>query len=29
MPTLDDLLLPVFAAQHWLATDHDVQAAGG
>ena len=29
MPTLDDLLLPVFSAQHWLVTDADVQAAGG
>lgn len=29
MPTLDDLLLPVFARQHWLVTDQDVRAAGG
>ena len=29
MPTLDDDLLPVFAAQHWLATRDDVLRAGG
>lgn len=29
MPTLDDLLLPVFSRQHWLVTDDDVRAAGG
>ena len=29
MTTLDDRLLPVFAGQHWLVTDADVQAAGG
>ncbi len=29
MPTLDDLLLPVFAQQHWLVTDDDVERAGG
>jgi hypothetical protein len=29
MPTIDDLLLPVFARQHWLVTADDVTAAGG
>ena len=29
MPTLDDLLLPRFAAQHWLVTRNEVAAAGG
>lgn len=29
MSTLDDRLLPVFAAQHWLTSAGDVEAAGG
>jgi len=29
MRTIDDVLLPVFARQHWLVTDEDVRAAGG
>lgn len=29
MPTLDDRLLPVFAAQHWLVGLGDIEAAGG
>lgn len=29
MPTLDDVLLPRFAAQHWLITRDDVSIAGG
>ena len=29
MPTLDDLLMPVFGRQHWLVTTEDVRAAGG
>jgi hypothetical protein len=29
MGSLDDALLPVFAAQHWLVTDEDISRAGG
>jgi len=29
VPTLDDLLLPTFAAQHWLVSERDVTEAGG
>ena len=29
MATLDDRLLPVFAAQHWLVATGDIEAAGG
>jgi hypothetical protein len=29
VPTIDDLLLPVFARQHWLVSDDDVRSVGG
>jgi hypothetical protein len=29
LATLDDLLLPVFARQHWLVSDADVRSIGG